>query len=122
VFLKASIRATGESGHFNSLTDDIIDTIMEHASNAHHDAGGNSMMYWHGLWSSQSLMTMRLAFAVRDSNSGSIIWQKTGRKKSCGWVEQVLSCLTWSRNSHYKLRSCALAVAPNFDLCAVQFD
>jgi hypothetical protein len=53
VFLKASIRATGESGHFNSLTDDIIDTIMEHASNAHHDASGNSMMYWHRLWSSK---------------------------------------------------------------------
>jgi hypothetical protein len=26
---------------------------MEHASNAHHDASGNSMMYWHRLWSSK---------------------------------------------------------------------
>jgi hypothetical protein len=41
------------AGHFNRLTDDIIDTIIEHASNAPHEASGVSMIYWHGSWPSK---------------------------------------------------------------------
>jgi hypothetical protein len=37
-------------GHFERITTDIIDTIIEHASNAPHEASGISMMYWHGPW------------------------------------------------------------------------
>ena len=38
------------AGHFKRLTDDIVETIIEHASNAPHEASGITMMYWHGPW------------------------------------------------------------------------
>jgi hypothetical protein len=76
------------AGHFDSLTDDIIDTIMEHASNAPHEASGISMMYWHGVWSSKPHDN---AFGFRRTGFEFWIhsyWQKIGRKKSWAWVEQ----------------------------------
>jgi hypothetical protein len=38
------------AGHFKALSDDVIETIIEHASNAPHEASGITMMYWHRPW------------------------------------------------------------------------
>jgi FAD binding domain len=38
------------AGHFMRLSADIIETIVEHAANAPHEATGITMMYWHGPW------------------------------------------------------------------------
>lgn len=81
------------AGHFNRLTDDIIDTIIEHASNAPHEASGVSMMYWHGSWSSKPHDS---AFGFRRTGFEFWIhsyWQKTGRKKSWAWVEQFYNAM-----------------------------
>lgn len=81
------------AGHFNRLTDDIIDTIIEHASNAPHEASGVSMMYWHGSWSSKPHDN---AFGFRKTGFEFWIhsyWQKTGRKKSWAWVEQFYNAM-----------------------------
>ncbi|MGC1676129.1 MAG: FAD-binding oxidoreductase [Candidatus Binataceae bacterium] len=76
-------------GHFKRLTDDVIETIVEHASNAPHEASGITMMYWHGPWSAKPHDN---AFGFRRTGFEYWIhsyWQKAGeREKSCEWVEE----------------------------------
>jgi hypothetical protein len=38
------------AGHLKRLSDDVIETIIENASNEPHEASGITMMYWHGPW------------------------------------------------------------------------
>jgi hypothetical protein len=76
-------------GHFKQLTDGVIETIVEHASNAPHEASGITMMYWHGPWCSRPHDN---AFGFRRTGFEYWIhtyWQKAGeREKSCGWVAE----------------------------------
>jgi hypothetical protein len=76
-------------GHCKDLTDDVIETIVEHASNAPHEASGITMMYWHGPWCSRPHDN---AFGFRRTGFEYWIhtyWQKAGeREKSWGWVEE----------------------------------
>lgn len=81
------------AGHFERLTSDIIETIMQHASNVPHEASGISMMYWHGPWSSKPHDN---AFGFRRTGFEFWIhtyWQKAGREKSCAWVEEFYAAM-----------------------------
>jgi hypothetical protein len=81
------------AGHLERLTSDIIDIIMEHASDVPHEASGISMMYWHGPWSSKPHDN---AFGFRRTGFEFWIhtyWQKEGREKSCAWVEEFYAAM-----------------------------
>jgi hypothetical protein len=82
------------AGHFKRLSDDIIETIIEHASNAPHEASGITMMYWHGPWCAKPHDN---AFGFRRIGFEFWIhsyWRKaTGREKSWDWVEKFYRAL-----------------------------
>jgi FAD/FMN-containing dehydrogenase len=82
------------AGHFKRLTQDIIDTIAEHASNAPHQASGITMIYWHGYWCAKPHDN---AFGFRRTGFEFWIhsyWQKAGdREKSWAWVENFFSAM-----------------------------
>ena len=77
------------AGHFKRLTDDVVETIIEHASNAPHEASGITMMYWHGPWCARPHDN---AFGFRRTGFEYWIhsyWRKTTeREKSWDWVEE----------------------------------
>jgi FAD binding domain-containing protein/berberine-like enzyme len=77
------------AGHFKRLSDDVIETIIEHASNAPHEASGITMMYWHGPWCAKPHDN---AFGFRRVGFEFWIhsyWRKAAeRKKSWDWVEE----------------------------------
>ena len=77
------------AGHFKRLTDDVVETIIEHASNAPHEASGITMMYWHGPWCAKPHDN---AFGFRRTGFEYWIhsyWRKAaGREKSWDWVEE----------------------------------
>jgi FAD binding domain/Berberine and berberine like len=77
------------AGHFKRLTDDVVETIIEHASNAPHEASGTTMMYWHGPWCAKPHDN---AFGFRRTGFEYWIhsyWRKTAeREKSWNWVEE----------------------------------
>ena len=77
------------AGHFKRLTDDVVETIIEHASNAPHEASGVTMMYWHGPWCAKPHDN---AFGFRRTGFEFWIhsyWRKAaGREKSWDWVEE----------------------------------
>jgi FAD/FMN-containing dehydrogenase len=77
------------AGHFNRLTEDVVDTLTEHASNAPHEASGITMMYWHGPWCAKAHDN---AFGFRRTGFEFWIhsyWQEAGdREKSSAWVEE----------------------------------
>ena len=77
------------AGHFKRLTDDIVETIIEHASNAPHEASGITMMYWHGPWCAKPHDN---AFGFRRTGFEFWIhsyWRKAAeREKSWDWVEE----------------------------------
>jgi FAD binding domain-containing protein/berberine-like enzyme len=77
------------AGHFKRLTDDVVETIVEHASNAPHEASGITMMYWHGPWCAKPHDN---AFGFRRIGFEFWIhsyWKKAGdRKESWDWVER----------------------------------
>ncbi len=81
-------------GHFKRLTEDIIDTITEHASNAPHEASGITMMYWHGPWCTRPHDN---AFGFRRTGFEFWVhsyWQKAGdREKSWAWVEEFFGAM-----------------------------
>jgi FAD/FMN-containing dehydrogenase len=81
-------------GHFNRLTDEIIDTIAEHASNAPHEASGITIMYWHGPWCAKPQDN---AFGFRRTGFEFWIhsyWKKAAdREKSWVWVEKFFSAM-----------------------------
>ncbi|MGC2491273.1 FAD-binding oxidoreductase [Candidatus Binatus sp.] len=76
------------AGHFKRLTDDVVETIIEHASNAPHEASGITMMYWHGPWCARPHDN---AFGFRRTGFEYWIhsyWRKTAeRGRSWDWVE-----------------------------------
>lgn len=76
------------AGHFKRLTDDVVETIIEHASNAPHEASGITMMYWHGPWCAKPHDN---AFGFRRTGFEYWIhsyWRKTAeRGRSWDWVE-----------------------------------
>ena len=82
------------AGHFKRLTEDIIDTITEHASNAPHEASGITMIYWHGPWCARPHDN---AFGFRRTGFEFWIhsyWQRAGdREKSWAWVENFFSAM-----------------------------
>jgi hypothetical protein len=82
------------AGHFKRLTEDIIDTITEHASNAPHEASGITMIYWHGPWCARPHDN---AFGFRRTGFEFWIhsyWQKAeDRQKSWAWVENFFSAM-----------------------------
>jgi hypothetical protein len=82
------------AGHFKRLRDDIIDTIIEHASTAPHEASGITVMYWHGPWCARP---QNNAFGFRRTGFEFWIhsyWQKAGdREKSWAWVEQFFAAM-----------------------------
>jgi hypothetical protein len=77
------------AGHFKKLTDDVVETIIEHASNAPHEASGVTMMYWHGPWCAKPHDN---AFGFRRTGFEFWIhsyWRKAAeREKSWAWVER----------------------------------
>ena len=77
------------AGHFKKLTGDVIDTIVEHASYAPHEASGVTMIYWHGPWCTRPHDN---AFGFRRSGFEFWIhsfWRKAAeRRKSWDWVEE----------------------------------
>jgi FAD binding domain/Berberine and berberine like len=77
------------AGHFKRLTDDVVETIIEHASNAPHEASGVTMMYWHGPWCAKPHDN---AFGFRRTGFEFWIhsyWRKAAeREKSWDWVEE----------------------------------
>ena len=77
------------AGHFKRLTDDLVETIIEHASNAPHEASGITMMYWHGPWCAKPHDN---AFGFRRTGFEYWIhsyWRKTAeREESWDWVEE----------------------------------
>ena len=77
------------AGHFKRLTDDVVETIIEHASNAPHEASGVTMMYWYGPWCAKPHDN---AFGFRRTGFEFWIhsyWRKAaGREKSWDWVEE----------------------------------
>jgi hypothetical protein len=77
------------AGHFKRLTSDIVETIIEHASNAPHEASGITVMYWHGPWCAKPHDN---AFGFRRTGFEYWIhsyWRKAaGREKSWDWVEE----------------------------------
>jgi hypothetical protein len=77
------------AGHFKRLTDDVVETIIEHASNAPHEASGVTMMYWHGPWCAKPHDN---AFGFRHTGFEFWIhsyWRKAAeREKSWDWVEE----------------------------------
>ena len=82
------------AGHFIRLTEDIIDTLIEHASNAPHEASGITMIYWHGPWCAEPHDN---AFGFRCTGFEFWIhsyWQQSGdREKSWAWVEQFFAAM-----------------------------
>jgi hypothetical protein len=82
------------AGHFNRLTEDIVDTLTEHASNAPHEASGITMMYWHGPWCARPHDN---AFGFRRTGFEFWIhsyWQKVSeREKSWTWVEDFFGAM-----------------------------
>jgi FAD binding domain/Berberine and berberine like len=77
------------AGHFKRLTDDTVETIIEHASNAPHEASGITMMYWHGPWCAKPHDN---AFGFRRTGFEFWIhsyWRKAAeRERSWDWVEE----------------------------------
>ena len=73
---------------FQKLTEDIVETIIEHLPNAPHEASGITMMYWHGPWCAKPHDN---AFGFRRTGFEYWIhsyWQKAGeRERSWDWVE-----------------------------------
>jgi hypothetical protein len=84
-----------KSGHFQMLTENIIDVITEHASNAPSEASGITMMYWHGPWCSKPRNN---AFGFRRTGYEFWVhsyWQKAvERKKSWTWVEKFFAAMS----------------------------
>ena len=82
------------AGHFKRLTDDIIETITEHASNSPHEASGITIMYWHGPWCAKPHDN---AFGFRRTGFEFWIhtyWNRAGhREKSWAWVEQFFAAI-----------------------------
>ncbi len=76
------------AGHFERLKEDVVETIIEHASNAPHEASGITMMYWHGPWCARPHDN---AFGFR--RTGFEYWihsywrQAAEREESWDWVE-----------------------------------
>jgi hypothetical protein len=81
-------------GHFKRLTEDIIDTIIEHSTHAPHETSGVTMMYWHGPW---CVKPQDNAFGFRRTGFEFWIhsyWQKAAdREKSYAWVEQFFGAM-----------------------------
>jgi FAD/FMN-containing dehydrogenase len=81
-------------GHFKRLSEDIIDTITEHASNAPHEASGVTMMYWHGPWCARPHDN---AFGFRRTGFEFWVhsyWQKADdREQSWAWVEEFFGAI-----------------------------
>ena len=81
-------------GHFKRLTESVIDTIIEHASNAPHESSGITMMYWHGPWCAKPHDN---AFGFRRTGFEYWIhtyWQKArDREKSWDWVEEFYQAM-----------------------------
>lgn len=75
-------------GHFKRLTEDLVDTIIENASNAPHEASGITMMYWHG---PRCAKPHDNAFGFRQTGFEFWVhayWEKArDREKSWPWVE-----------------------------------
>ena len=82
------------SGHFERLSEKVIDVIVEYASSAPSEASGITMMYWHGPWCSKPHDN---AFGFRRTGYEFWIhsyWQKTGeREESWNWVEEFFAAM-----------------------------
>jgi FAD/FMN-containing dehydrogenase len=81
-------------GHFKRLSEDVIDTIIEHSSAAPHETSGVTMMYWHGPWCAKPHDN---AFGFRRTGFEFWIhtyWEKAAdRAKSIAWVEQFYGAM-----------------------------
>src|SRR5271154_7413536 len=77
------------AGHFKRLSDDVIETVIEHASNAPHEASGITMIYWHGPWCAKPHDN---AFGFRRTGYEYWIhsyWQASKElRKAVSWVEE----------------------------------
>jgi len=82
------------AGHFENLTEDIIDGIIAHASSAPHEASGITLIYWHGPWCAKPKDN---AFGFRRTGFEYWIhsyWQRAGdRNHSWEWVEEFYATL-----------------------------
>ena len=85
------------AGHFKRLTDDVVETIIEHASNAPHEASGITMMYWHGPWCARPHDN---AFGFRRTGFEYWIhsyWRKTAERGEVMGLGRGVSIAQWSR-------------------------
>jgi hypothetical protein len=82
------------SGHFEMLSQSVIDVIVKHESNAPSEASGITMMYWHGPWCSKPHDN---AFGFR--RTGYEFWihsywqQAKEREASWNWVEEFFAAM-----------------------------
>lgn len=83
------------AGHFESLTAELIEMIVEHASNAPTEASGITMIYRHGPWSVQSQDN---AFGFRQVGYHYWIHSYWQRARDAAvarrWVNEFFSALT----------------------------
>lgn len=91
---EGSLSSYRRGGHFERLTDDIIEVINQHASNSPHEASGITMMYWHGPWSATPRDN---AFGFRRIGFEYWIhsyWRKAAeRRKSIAWVDEFFKAM-----------------------------
>jgi FAD/FMN-containing dehydrogenase len=81
-------------GHFQRLTEETVEVIVEYASNAPTESSGITMMHWHGPWCS---IPRDNAFGFRVTGYEYWVhayWQKSReRRKSYEWVEEFFEAL-----------------------------
>jgi hypothetical protein len=83
-----------KSGHFEHLSEDVVNIISEYASDAPSEASGITMTYWHGSWCSQPQDN---AFGFRRTGYEFWVhsyWKKAEeRHKSWSWVEEFFEAM-----------------------------
>jgi FAD/FMN-containing dehydrogenase len=81
-------------GHFEQITPELIETIVDYASNSPSEASGITMVYWHGPWSAQAHDN---AFGFRRTGYEFWIhsyWQPMElRRKAQTWVENFYAAM-----------------------------
>ena len=82
------------AGHFERLTTNVIDVIMEYSANSPNESSGITMMYWHGPWSAKAHDN---GFGFRRTGFEYWVhtyWEKASeRKQSVAWVEEFFKAM-----------------------------
>ncbi|MGA2408774.1 MAG: FAD-binding oxidoreductase [Candidatus Binataceae bacterium] len=83
------------AGHLQNLSDEVIQTIIEHTSNSPSEESGITMIYWHGPWSSKPFDN---AFGFRRTGYEYWIhsyWKAAKQRvKALSWVREFFTSMT----------------------------